>query len=166
LRLLGFVAVAALLAAPALAQDLNVSASGAYGHVALSSGFASPYKITLPAGGTVSANGLGDGCTGIISDRAVYSVDYTAGGQPLFFAATAGDDTMLAILAPDGSWHCDDDSYGDRNPLVRIDAPPSGRYQVFIGVYSPATGSPNAQLQVSEGAPPPKDHTSTGFELH
>src|SRR5262249_12151278 len=144
-------------AAAAQAQEVNVSAQGAYGHVTLNTGFASPYKITLPAGGVVSANGLGEGCTGIISDRAVYSVDYTAGNEALSFAAIAGEDTMLAIYAPDGAWHCDDDSFGDRNPLVRIDAPRSGRYQVFIGVYSPATGAPNAQLRVSEGAPPPQN---------
>lgn len=166
MRMLGLtLLIASLAAASALAQEVNVTANGAYGHVALNTGFASPYKITLPAGGTVSANGLGAGCTGIISDRAVYSVDYTAGDQPLFFAAVAGDDTMLAIHAPDGSWHCDDDGYGNRNPLVRIDAPRSGRYQVFIGVYSPATGSPNAELRVSEGAPPTKDDSDTGFEL-
>jgi hypothetical protein len=163
LGLLGLVAVFSVAAASA--QEVNVAAGGAYGHVALNSGFASPYKITLPAGGSVSANGLGAGCTGIISDRAVYSIDYTAGAQSLFFAAIAGDDTMLAIYGPDGAWHCDDDDYGNRNPLVRIDAPQSGRYQVFIGVYSPATGSPNAQLLVSENAPPPKPDEGTGFEL-
>ncbi|MFT3727539.1 MAG: hypothetical protein QM759_06940 [Terricaulis sp.] len=164
MRLPGLLAVSVLMTATAAAQD--VDAGGAYGHVALSAGFASPYKKTLPAGGTVSANGLGDGCTGIISDRAVYSVDYTAGAQPLFFAATASDDIMLAIYGPDHLWHCDDDSFGNRNPLVGIDAPSSGRYQIFIGVYSPATGSPDAQLLVSEGAPPPKDDTGTGFEMH
>lgn len=165
MRLIGLALMFAVCTAAASAQEIDVAAGGAYGHVALSAGFASPYKITLPAGGTVSANGLGDGCTGIISDRAVYSIDYSAGDQSLFFAALAGDDTMLAIYGPDGAWHCDDDSYGDRNPLVRIDSPKSGRYQVFVGVYSPATGSPNAELRVSEGAPPPKDDDGTGFEL-
>jgi hypothetical protein len=165
--LAGFLAAALALSATAVsAQEINLTLGGAYGHVALSSGFASPYKITLPAGGSVSANGLGEHCTGIIPDRAVYSIDFTAGAAPLFFAAMAGDDTMLAIYSPDGAWHCDDDSYGNRNPLVRIDAPQSGRYQVFIGVYSPATGSPNAQLLVSEGAPPAKPDEGTGFELH
>jgi hypothetical protein len=160
-------AFAAVLGAPAaFAQEINVTASGAFGHVALSSGFAGPYKITLPAGGRVSANGLGAGCTGIISDRAVYSIDYTAGTAPLFFAAVAGDDTMLAIYGPDGAWRCDDDSYGNRNPLVRIETPQSGRYQVFIGVYSPATGAPDTQLLVSEGAPPPHESGGDGFELH
>lgn len=165
MRLLALILAAVLLAAPARAQEVDTGASGAYGRVALATGFSAPYKKNLPAGGTVSANGLGDGCTGIISERAVYSIDYMAGAQPLFFAATASDDVMLAIYGPDGAWHCDDDSFGNRDPLVRIDAPQSGRYQVFIGVYSPATGSPNAELLVSEGAPPSRDE-GTGFELH
>ena len=139
-----------------LAQEINLDVGGSYGRIALNSGFASPYKITLPAGGTISANGLGAGCVGIISDRALYSVDFTAGSQPLFFSASAREDTTLAIHAPDGRWLCDDDSFGDHNPMVRVDAPPSGRYQVFIGVYSPESGAPNAVLQVSEGAQPPR----------
>jgi hypothetical protein len=157
-------AMATLIAMPALAQ-LNVSASGAFGHVALSSGFAGPYKITLQAGGEIAADTLADGCKGFIPDRALYSVDFTAGAQPLFFAATAAEDTTLVVRSPDGAWHCDDDSFGDRNPMVRIDAPMSGRYQVWIGVFSLVTGAPDAVLNVSEGAQPPKDDTSQ-FELH
>jgi len=165
-RLAAWIAlVAALAATPALAQEINLSVGGSYGHVVLNSGFAGPYKISVPAGGSVSANGLGDGCVGIISDRAVYSVDFTAGQQPLFFAVSSPEDTTLAVHTPDGRWLCDDDSFGDHNPLVRVQVPASGRYQIFIGVYSPESGAPDALLQVTEGAPPPHDDNSQ-FEMH
>jgi hypothetical protein len=156
-RLFAAIGLAVCLFAPAaLAQDVDLSVGGSYGHIALSTGFPGPYKITLPAGGAVSANGLGEGCVGIISERALYSVDFTAGALPLFFTASSRDDTTLAVHTPDGKWLCDDDSFGDHNPMVRAPAPASGRYQVFIGVYSPESGAPNAVLQVSEGAPPPR----------
>ena len=54
-----------------------------------------------------------------------------------FIAENDADDTSLIVNRPDGSWTCNDDSEsGSLDPMVTIDSPQEGRYDVWIGSYS------------------------------
>ncbi len=57
------------------------------------------------------------------------------GGFGFFrIAATSSQDTTLVVMAPDGSWYCNDDSQGT-NPEVRRNRWEPGQYLVWVGSY-------------------------------
>ncbi len=143
-----FIAAAALvLAAPAVAQDASLRANS--GEIGLSSGFTpDPYVVNVVAGGSISANPLPGSCTGSISSAPDFQLTYSSGSLPLAFQAIASADITLVINAPDGSWHCDDDSLGNGDAQVVFQKPSSGVYDVWVGTYSGGTQS--AQLRITE----------------
>jgi hypothetical protein len=49
-------------------------------------------------------------------------------------------DLTLAVVAPDGTVTCNDDTVG-LNPAVTLTRPAAGTYHVFVGGYSPGDGS-------------------------
>ena len=55
----------------------------------------------------------------------------------IFFNADGDSgDTTLLINLPDGGWICGDDAYdGTLNPMVVIDDPPVGRFDIWVGSY-------------------------------
>ena len=57
-------------------------------------------------------------------------------------------DTTLVVNAADGSWHCNDDFDG-LNPAITFEAPASGQYDIWVGVYGEAGVAP-AGLYISE----------------
>lgn len=144
---LACVLTAASAAAPALAQDASQTAN--FGEVSLSAGFTpDPHSVPMVAGGGIDASRLGNGCVGKISNAPDYQVTYTAGGLPLVFRTRSGEDTTLVINAPNGSWRCDDDSYGDGDAEVRFNNPQSGVYDVWVGTYGSEPAS--ATLLITE----------------
>jgi hypothetical protein len=61
--------------------------------------------------------------------------------ESLTIDATSQVDTVLVVRTPDGQYHCDDDSGGNRNPRVTIIAAP-GTTHVWVGPLSqPDSGS-------------------------
>ncbi len=51
---------------------------------------------------------------------------------------------------PDGSWVCGDDAYsGTLNPLVVIDNPPEGQFDIWVGSYY-ENESVRGQLSLTE----------------
>lgn len=148
-------ALVSMAATPAYAQTLNTGASGSYGQVRLRSGFTpDPHQTTLNAGGPVDASTRGESCTGNVASRASFSLRYRAGELPLIISAQSDADTTLLIRAPDGSFHCDDDSAGGLNPVVRFDTPRTGRYQIWVGRFGGAAEAAPATLSISEIAAP------------
>ena len=129
----------ALTVAPlgALAQDSSKTAT--YGEIQLSAGFTpDPYRVSVTAGGSIDAYAdtpLPAACVGKVADAPDFEVTYTAGRLPLVFRTLSSVDTTLIINGPDGSWSCDDDSYGDGDAQVRFDKPRSGTYDVWIGTF-------------------------------
>ncbi|MDG1417268.1 MAG: peptidase S1, partial [Maricaulis sp.] len=75
--------LAATLAATAfagLATAQDFSLAPTFGEVSLNPGFApDPYMVTLIAGGTIDASGLGEGCAGMIANAPDFRVNYGAG---------------------------------------------------------------------------------------
>jgi len=142
---------AALLAAAAptvsLAQDASLTAN--FGEISLSSGFTpDPYRVSVQAGGSVDGARLPGACTGMISQAPDFELTYQAGSLPLVFRTVSSEDTTLIINGPDGRWHCDDDSYGDGDAMVRFNRPQSGTYDVWVGAFGGGTTS--ATLQITE----------------
>ncbi len=141
--------LAAGAAASAAAQDWTRPA--AFGGTQLPSGFTpDPHVRNLTAGGPIAASSRFSNCRGYIADAPDYSVSYQAGDLPLIFTVDSDRDTTLIINDPNGDWWCDDDgAEAPLNPMIRFDAPRSGRYDVWVGTYGQASGVP-ASLFISE----------------
>jgi hypothetical protein len=149
LRAFAAVAALSLVAAPAYAQTVNSGANGTYGRVNLRSGFSpDPHSVTVNAGGPVDASALGDECRGNIARNPDFSLTYRPGELPLIISATSEVDTTVVVRAPDGGYHCDDDSAGALNPVVRFEDPGRGRYQIWVGTFGADSGA--ATLHISE----------------
>lgn len=140
-------ALATLLAGPVAAQNAGLTAN--YGEINLRSGFTpDPYRVQVTAGGSVNGGALPGSCTGMISEAPDFEVSYSAGSLPLVFRTLSSSDTTLIINGPDGSWSCDDDSYGDGDAEVRFNRPQSGTYDIWIGTFGGGTSS--ATLLITE----------------
>ncbi len=137
------------LAAPAVAQD--TSATPNYGTMSLSSGFTSdPRVVSLRAGGSLAASGIGGSCTGFITNAPDVRLNYSAGSLPLILSVDSSADTTLVVNAPDGRWYCNDDGgVNGSNPAIRFNTPMTGRYEIWIGTYRSGVSQP-ARLHVSE----------------
>lgn len=152
-RLMAAAAMAAALAVPAQAQDLNAGARGTFGQISLRSGFQpDPHAVTVNAGGGIDASTVSSSCNGFVDSRPSFTLRYRAGEYPLFIGASADADTTILVRAPDGSWSCNDDSNG-LNPMVSWDNPGSGRYQIWVGRYGAQGETAPAVLSISEVAP-------------
>jgi opacity protein-like surface antigen len=135
-RFLGLAAMAVLVSAPAVAQD--VSQSPSFGTVTLSSGFTpDPRTVRVIAGGAIDASRAASSCAGKIASAPDVRVNWTGGGSalPLVFSSRSSGDTTLVINGPDGRWYCDDDSGGGVNARVAFRSPASGQYDIWIGTY-------------------------------
>ncbi|KQW81867.1 hypothetical protein [Brevundimonas sp. Root1279] len=150
--MLSALALVAVAAAPGVSAAQTASRTANYGEVYLSAGFTpDPHAINLTAGGSIDAytdTDLPGACVGNISDAPDYEVTYSAGSLPLVFRTLSSTDTTLIINAPNGSWYCDDDSWGDGDAEVRFNKPQSGTYDVWIGTFGGGTAS--ARLIVTE----------------
>ena len=135
---------------PAAAQDASLKAN--FGAVSLNNGFTpDPHRVSITAGGPIDAyedTPLPEACVGMISDAPDYEVSYSAGNLPLVFRTLSSVDTTLIINGPDGSWYCDDDSYGDLDAEVRFNRPQSGTYDVWVGTFGGSTAA--ATLLITE----------------
>ena len=68
----------------------------------------------------------------------------------MIISAASNADTTLVVNGPDGSWYCDDDGGNSgANPMVRLNSPRSGRYEIWVGTYANASLQP-ARLHISE----------------
>lgn len=142
-------ALAALAAAPASAQ--NVNANPTYTTLTLRAGFQpDPTVVNVQSGGSINAQSINSACAGFIADAPDVRLVYSAGSLPLIISVNSSADTTLVVNGPDGSWYCDDDSGAEgMNPMVRLNSPASGRYEIWVGTYGGANLQA-AQLHISE----------------
>lgn len=131
-------AAAALLATAASAQSISLSA-----------GFLpDPVTFDTYSGGPNDARNIGGSCVGAVAVNADVTLYFDSAGGPLNIGIVSGSDTSLIIMAPDGRWYCDDDSYG-LNPALEWGSAPSGRYEIWAG----AVGEPaSATIVITEGS--------------
>jgi hypothetical protein len=134
----------------AQAQDWTLDPT--YGNVNLERGFLpDPHAVELTAGGSVDVN-VG-GCTyGHVANAPDVDFYYdTDGGADLYIYAVSGSDTTVLVNTPSGTWLCDDDGYGDGDPIVVISKAESGLYNIWVGTYGDEMASAN--LYISEVDP-------------
>jgi hypothetical protein len=132
------------------AQNLDPDGDPYYETLTLSSGFSDdPRTIEVRAGGEGSAEGLGSGCSGSMGMRPDVRLHYEAGTTfPLNVYVTSQEgDLTLVVRRPDGTWICSDD-YEGLDPAVLLEAPTSGQYDIWVGVYGGGYGQ--GTLYVSE----------------
>jgi hypothetical protein len=143
------VAASFAAAAPATAQDFNADPN--FGTVNLRTGFTpDPQVVAIRSGGEINAQTVSSACAGFISSAPDVRLNFTAGSLPLILSVAANADTTLVVNGPDGRWYCDDDGgVNGTNPMVRFNAPQSGRYEIWIGTYGNASLQPG-QLYISE----------------
>jgi hypothetical protein len=147
---LAMVALPSVGAGVSWGQDPNLTPIA--GSLTLSSGFQpDPRVIAVRAGGTIDASNISAECRGFISNAPDVRLNYTAGPMlPLIISVASAADTTLVVSGADGSWYCDDDGGTfDSNPMVRLNNPQSGRYEIWVGTYR-AGRTETARLHISE----------------
>jgi hypothetical protein len=93
------------------------------------------------AGGSVdvSSLGIGAGCTGYASSAPDFRLNWSGGTDDLkvfFEADQPGNDTVLIINTPSGSWICNDDAHGETlNPMIRLSGQPAGQFDIWVATY-------------------------------
>jgi serine protease Do len=122
-------------------DELDFSVDPAYGSTSLSAGFTpDPHRVSVVSGGDIDASYLSSGCVGYAAEGPDYSLQWSGSSSMLrfyFMAENDGDDTSLIINNPDGSWSCNDDSEsGSVDPLVSINNPQEGRYDIWVASYT------------------------------
>jgi hypothetical protein len=138
------------VATPAFAQDWQLDPT--FGSVELEEGFLpDPHEVTLTAGGSTTP-GV-SGCDyGMIAEAPDFDLYYeSTGSSTLYIYAISGSDTTILVNTPGQNWVCDDDSYGDGDPLVIIQNADGGLYDIWVGTYGEDTAE--ATLFISEVDP-------------
>jgi hypothetical protein len=138
------------VATPAFAQDWQLDPT--FGSVELEEGFLpDPHEVTLTAGGSMTP-GV-SGCDyGNIAEAPDFDLYYeSSGSSTLYIYAVSGSDTTILVNTPGQNWVCDDDSYGDGDPLVIIQNADGGLYDIWVGTYGDDTAE--ATLFISEVDP-------------
>jgi len=127
----------------------DTTLTATFGEVSLSSGFTpDPHRVSLTAGGALSASNVSSSCQGSIATAPDYEITYSAGSLPLAIRTEANTDTTLVVNGPDGQWYCDDDSGGGTNAQVYFAKPASGTYDIWVGTYG--GGNQPATLLITE----------------
>lgn len=124
-------------------EQLDFRLDSTFGSANLNAGFTpDPFSVSVISGGEINASYLqGDDCRGFASASPDYRLQWSGSSPALrlyFEADTPGDDTVLLINRPDGSWICNDDADNDFNtvnPLVEIQNPAEGQYDIWIASY-------------------------------
>ncbi len=127
-----------VLSGPITLNAIDATLPPAFGEVVLNAGFSpDPHLVAIDAGGPVAADAAtGGACAGFVSVAPAYRFTYNAAGRPLFLAALSEADTTLMVRTPNGDWLCDDDGGEGLNPLIRLDQPMSGRYDIWVGTFT------------------------------
>ena len=105
-------------------------------------GFApDPTTSSAQAGGSMEASTLAPSanCVGSIPAAPQHTVRLGAALPLLRVLVNSSEDLTLVVRAPDGTFHCNDDSADPANglnPLVEISNAQPGEYSVYVGAYS------------------------------
>jgi hypothetical protein len=107
------------------------------GSIELAAGFdPQPHRVDFIAGGPVDvgALGLGDNCYGFAGSNPDFRLHWTGPSSRLrvFFISDGGADTALVVNDPTANWRCADDSPGSPHPLLEINDPESGQYDIWV----------------------------------
>ncbi|MDZ4766626.1 MAG: hypothetical protein SGI73_18975 [Chloroflexota bacterium] len=148
LVLLGLITVLALPFV-AQAQDLDETAEPTWSSVTIDAPFViDPYVTTIGVGGEVDLSDFDSQCVGFTDSAPSFNLTVAGTPSELTFFLVAAEDTTLLIRTPDGSYFCDDDTGGNRNPQINLEDVTEGTYNIWGASYT-ATPQP-AYLFISE----------------
>lgn len=137
----GLAIAAGLMASSGVqAEDPNWMETPLYGTLELSAGFSDdPRTVKLQAGGSGQVDQtLAPGCRGNINlDAPDVDLNYESGNYSLYIYNRAAADTTIVVYDAEGRWHCNDD-FGSTDPMIVLHNPPSGNYNIWVGVYDSA----------------------------
>jgi hypothetical protein len=135
-RILAFALLALFAAATTDAAAQDPGGDPTYGDISLDAGFSpDPWEMELTAGGSISVD-KGNCSYGEVADNPDVDLYWDRSGSTLYIYVIAGDDTTLLVNMPNAHWRCDDDSFGDGNPILSIRKAPSGLYDIWVGTYA------------------------------
>ena len=106
-----------------------------------------PYQQELTGGGEIGSFSLDHDnhlCTGFVSAAPTFRFEWASDVDPLVVFFEGDIDASLMLVAPDGTFHCDDDYHGtdNLNPWLSL-TPMNGTYNLWVGSFVPevtATG--------------------------
>src|SRR5690606_10466058 len=112
------------------------NAESNFGFIQLSPGLATDPYVTegtsgAAEGSVIDAATLGAGCAGYITARPDHVFLAGADFEALSVVIRSEGDTTLVVRAPDGSFLCDDDGAGGRNPGLRGPLA-AGSYAIWV----------------------------------
>ncbi len=111
-----------------------------FGVQALTGGFMpDPAQYQVVSGGSLHGSVASSSCRGYVTGQPDLILHYNNAASFVRFFVRGQGDTTLIINDAAGRWHCDDDSGGSLNPMVDINNPPSGQYDIWIGSYQAGT---------------------------
>jgi len=136
---------------PASSSSINSLLPPAFGYF---KGAGDELNISLTAGGTLQASEMRSQCQGMIASAPDVDYYFMAEGDVraqrlvLEFSSISSEDTTLLIRDPGGAWHCDDDSAGNLNPMLRFNGSQGGLYMIWVGTFGAAAAP--ATLRIRE----------------
>lgn len=127
------------------------TASAASNALRLRAGFTpDPYERSFSVRPTRSSGVLNTTCRGYIESAPTQLLQWSGNSSHVRFYVTSSTDTVLAVRDPAGRIYCSDDwSSNSSNPLVMLDNPREGLYEVYVGTYS-SNSSASGRLFISE----------------
>ncbi len=141
-----------LLAAPVAHAQLQIGGRQAnFGRHRLRGGFPNdPYTVSVVSGGGIDAQQVSAGCRGNVSRAPDVILNFRNPHAFLRFFAESDGDTTLVINDPNGRWICNDDGAGTGlNPMIDIQNPAAGQYDIWIGSYD-RSANHRATLSITE----------------
>lgn len=134
---------------------LDWRAAPTFGTVELSAGFVpDPDITTVRAGGRIPNPVDGSSCAGMVEPSAPdVDLNYEAGSSSLFIYTQSSVDVTLVVYTPDREWICDDDGGEGFDAMIGFDDPPSGNYNIWVGVYDEDDNYTETDLLISEIEP-------------
>ncbi|MEZ4864278.1 MAG: hypothetical protein R3C14_23400 [Caldilineaceae bacterium] len=136
---------AMLLFAPAaLAQSTIPTADAdapftAFVTIDLTAGYPlDPLIVSLNGGGDVAASTYGESCTGFIPASPTVTLNWA--GEADFVEAFfySDHDPVLVVQTPSGDYLCNDDANDLLlDPVLQLNDPEQGRYNIWVGSYAP-----------------------------
>jgi len=136
--------------------SLDYSLDPYFSTMRLKEGFTpDPFYISGQSGGDQNLEnmGLGQNCKGYASSAPDFRLHWEGATTTLkisFEAANEGEDAVLIINTPDGSWKCNDDrETNNLNPLIYLEGEREGQFDIWIGSHDENTYI-NGKLFISE----------------
>ena len=122
---------------PQVGLSLNRGQANFGAHNVYGTNLPTPYAISVISGGNLEARlqGIPGNCRGFVTAQPDVIINYAQPSRRLGFFVDGQGDTTLVIRAPNGQWWCSDDEGGGQNPLVDIQNPQGGQYEIWVGSF-------------------------------